>query len=383
VHIDTNSIYWSYAGKSIYNGPLGSYFNECNFWSIKTNNHHSAWACPWKNEVTHDTCNEPHINCNVSMMMANLVDHTYQTLGVNGYLIHTSQNGNEILSVKGSVTMNDWLENFSSKVIQVNIKGLMVNLHEGFFQKYIKLIRDDEYTRWHERCSQVKWVNCFITGHSQGAAVASIMALHLNEPSLRLYTFGLPNFINERNINLDVYAYHNIKLDNDLVTTVPYTLSKLKSIETEYFLESLEFSEQIKLKTTLCILILYLTFSLYRNVLWSVNWISGNITMRLMIWFIIFNAGTCVILTNSYDALLEKNLYALLLLFIFKLLLSTHKKFRTVLLILISSIITYHWLSINHFIDILALILNNGINNHYMMNYKNKISKICENDKVF
>ena len=61
----------------------------------------------------------------------------------------------------------------------------------------------------------------FITGHSLGAALATLVAGRLNNPDVVLYTYGSPRAGNGTWNKCQKFTHYRFRNNNDLVTRIP------------------------------------------------------------------------------------------------------------------------------------------------------------------
>tara|TARA_B100000212_G_scaffold31527_1_gene20609 strand:- start:441 stop:863 length:423 start_codon:yes stop_codon:yes gene_type:complete len=61
----------------------------------------------------------------------------------------------------------------------------------------------------------------YITGHSLGAALATLVAGRLNNPDVVLYTFGSPRVGNGKWNKCQKFKHYRFRNNNDLVTRIP------------------------------------------------------------------------------------------------------------------------------------------------------------------
>jgi hypothetical protein len=97
--------------------------------------------------------------------------------------------GNDIVvSFRGSSNIENWIDNIDFKKKDVYPKCDSCEVHEGFYNAWLS-VKDDvvaEVTRLHEADASAR---IFVTGHSLGAAVASLCATELGASS---HSLGFP-----------------------------------------------------------------------------------------------------------------------------------------------------------------------------------------------
>ena len=94
-------------------------------------------------------------------------------------------------------------------------------VHDGFYDEVEKLWEKiEEFTNNH------KAKECTVTGHSLGAAMATICAARLQDDfeNISLYTYGSPRVGNKEFINTLKIKHHRWVNNNDTVTRVPPAL---------------------------------------------------------------------------------------------------------------------------------------------------------------
>ncbi len=78
--------------------------------------------------------------------------------------------------------------------------------------------------------------NVVITGHSLGAALATLVAGRLNQPAISLYTYGSPRVGNTKWHSCQKFKHYRFRNNNDIVTRVPPAFMGFKHHgELEYF----------------------------------------------------------------------------------------------------------------------------------------------------
>lgn len=126
-----------------------------------------------------------------------------------------------LLAFRGTENLQDWMTDMNITLVD----GLGGKVHRGFLSAL-------EYV-WHDMWHFIKAYRrqrpLWITGHSLGAALATLAVARLgekNEPVNGLYTFGSPRVGNrefEKNFNADfsaqTFRYVN---NNDVVTRTPF-----------------------------------------------------------------------------------------------------------------------------------------------------------------
>ena len=93
-------------------------------------------------------------------------------------------------------------------------------VHRGF-KAALDLVWDDINKHMVESKSNKK--NIIITGHSLGAALATLVAGRLNNPKVELYTFGSPRVGTSKWCKNQLFKHYRFRNNNDVVTRVPPT----------------------------------------------------------------------------------------------------------------------------------------------------------------
>ncbi|WP_150539618.1 lipase family protein, partial [Actinobacillus vicugnae] len=95
-----------------------------------------------------------------------------------------------VISVRGTFEKKDWLIDGDAKQIKpdFNIKG---ELHRGFYTQAETIIRSDKFIGFVDSLNEKE---LYVTGHSLGGAVATILSAYLFELGFKplLYTYGSP-----------------------------------------------------------------------------------------------------------------------------------------------------------------------------------------------
>lgn len=99
------------------------------------------------------------------------------------------------------------------------LESVYTYVHDGFQNELDKLWPDIE-----KSVAKIKKQKLYITGHSLGAAMATIAASRLKSKVETLYTFGSPRVGNRNFVdNLDVQHYRFVN-NNDVVPSAPWAL---------------------------------------------------------------------------------------------------------------------------------------------------------------
>lgn len=120
-----------------------------------------------------------------------------------------------VVAIRGSVTKDDWLNNFKTQFVPWDNKfEAMKDVVAENLSSYISDLSDPII---------------LVTGHSLGAAIANLLAAELSETmgveNVYAYTFGTPNVLTET-LEPDAIPYtniYNILNTNDVVTYVPFS----------------------------------------------------------------------------------------------------------------------------------------------------------------
>jgi hypothetical protein len=184
------------------------------------------WSCYW--------CKHP------SIPLLTVVDAIYNenadTSGYIGYYNNIVQ-----IAYRGTITLSitDWIDDFkfAKKVLFRGMPGIEV--HEGFLEVYDSLAPKmwsalQKTLRQCPQCSEVQ-----VTGHSLGAAVATIAAVELkNRTSLpvRLTNYGSPRVGNDgffKYVSNILPGAVRVVHANDIVPHVPLEIQEFHHIATE------------------------------------------------------------------------------------------------------------------------------------------------------
>jgi hypothetical protein len=173
---------------------------------------------------------------NQEFIQKKLKDYTFvkdYTFG-SDYAFLAKKDDNYLLSVKGSDTnfisdfrdvSEDWIQNFDIKPCTYKD----VKFAEGYFlpaQQLSKLLLDDINS---STCNTIT-----ITSHSRGSAIASILAILLNDTTFKnkvtVYSFGQPRIVCSDNFKDLVNGIKKIRIltEKDPVTAVPINFGTCK-----------------------------------------------------------------------------------------------------------------------------------------------------------
>ena len=92
------------------------------------------------------------------------------------------------------------------------------HVHRGFKQA-LNTVWDDILSYMSNSNAGNK--NIIITGHSLGAALATLVAGRLNVSTVTLYTFGSPRVGNKKWNSMQEFTHYRFRNNNDIVTRVP------------------------------------------------------------------------------------------------------------------------------------------------------------------
>tara|TARA_B100000482_G_scaffold191908_1_gene178227 strand:+ start:75 stop:857 length:783 start_codon:yes stop_codon:yes gene_type:complete len=102
-----------------------------------------------------------------------------------------------------------------SSTIDGRVEG---KVHRGF--KYaLNDVWDDIVAHMDECGAEQKQI--YITGHSLGAALATLVAGRLNNSSVKLYTYGSPRAGSKKWNSMQKFTHYRFRNNNDLVTRIP------------------------------------------------------------------------------------------------------------------------------------------------------------------
>ena len=163
------------------------------------------------------------------VVMEKLGFHSFQVFVHQGTEAYLMADGEKmILAFRGSDQIQDWLNNVDIDLVGGPMGG---KVHEGFFRmlhcvwRDLQLaIRDLKVEAARQNCSLPLWV----TGHSLGAALATVATAGLREkdqPVQGLYTFGSPRvgdrtFARHFNADFGDKTFRVVN-KNDIVTRLP------------------------------------------------------------------------------------------------------------------------------------------------------------------
>ena len=150
-----------------------------------------------------------------------------------GTIFTQTQSDNIWISFRGSLTSNEWKEDFIMKqesLFQtVHLDFLTANVHKGFMDIYTNFRNDLLSTIQQINTNKKKLI--IISGHSIGAAVATLVAVDLAQSgytNIVVYTFACPRIgdntfktIVDDTLKLQVYRVVNI---SDLIPNSPLSV---------------------------------------------------------------------------------------------------------------------------------------------------------------
>lgn len=123
---------------------------------------------------------------------------------------------------RGTNELEDWLDNIN--VFRENV--LFGEFHRGFWNS-VEDVWDVVYSEY-QRLRAIKIRPLFLTGHSLGGAMATIVAsrfIHQDLPFTSVYTFGQPRTLGRdtsRIYNIEANGrHHRFQNNEDIVTRVP------------------------------------------------------------------------------------------------------------------------------------------------------------------
>lgn len=118
----------------------------------------------------------------------------------------------------------DWIHNFRFQQVAAEKSGLPGRVHEGFLEQ-LNLIYDQLVSA----LSILKHKPVYITGHSQGGAIASLATKRLTQDKFDVtdtYTFGAPRAASSAFSRSVQSPYHRVEFGHDIVPHVPPALSQ-------------------------------------------------------------------------------------------------------------------------------------------------------------
>tara|TARA_B100001996_G_C18563061_1_gene555375 strand:+ start:40 stop:924 length:885 start_codon:yes stop_codon:yes gene_type:complete len=133
-----------------------------------------------------------------------------------------NNNNNLWIIFRGTYTFSEFISDIDySQVAYLNTK---MKVHRGFYKIFMNIRNQIK-----EQLKNIKIENIFITGHSLGGAIATLLVadIYKEYPNTYVYCFGSPrvgdkSFTNLINSNCNVY---NIVNQSDVVTTIPPSVS--------------------------------------------------------------------------------------------------------------------------------------------------------------
>jgi len=140
--------------------------------------------------------------------------------GTQAYAL--SGKDNYILAFRGTQP-NEWEDIKADldvkKVFSSSIDGQVEGkVHRGF-----KYALNDVWKNIieHMEICEANKKQIFITGHSLGAALATLVAGRLNNPNVVLYTYGSPRVGSKKWNSMQKFTHYRFRNNNDLVTRIP------------------------------------------------------------------------------------------------------------------------------------------------------------------
>ncbi|MDP8052883.1 lipase family protein, partial [Pasteurella atlantica] len=137
-------------------------------------------------------------------------------------LFYTDEH-NAVIAIRGTHEKIDDLggTDAEAKLVSgeaINVKG---KLHEGFYEHAKYIIKHEKFSAF---LTIAKTKNLFVTGHSMGGAVATILSAYFNEQGLDplLYTYGSPRAgdLDFVSAYADITHYRHFN-DGDIIPIVP------------------------------------------------------------------------------------------------------------------------------------------------------------------
>ncbi len=181
------------------------------------------------NQHCHEVIKLPHYNRPEAIMGANQ-NNKIKKLGM---CYHNPSEKITVLAFNGTSNAADWRTDMDFTLVQDNLhpnkkeKLDLSKIHRGFRNSYLTLQKNVEYMikKYNLKTKEGGW---YITGHSLGAAIATLVAYnqHKNFNSQpHVYTFGQPRIGNQafsRKVN-DLYLYGAYRITNtsDIISSIP------------------------------------------------------------------------------------------------------------------------------------------------------------------
>lgn len=192
-------------------------------------------------EKNEETLNKLLINpIYIDSKMYNNDNSNIDSSNIDGQLYISKYKDDEgVIFFRGTESIQDWLTNLNIKRVEMNIENCKLKplVHTGFLNQYITLENEINKTI---KDLNIKTIH--LTGHSQGASLASIASikLHFLYPDLNIYcyTFGSPrvgNKVFSELFNKSVKKSYRFLNVLDPVTTLP-TSWRYKHVNNSFWL---------------------------------------------------------------------------------------------------------------------------------------------------
>ncbi|MDC0534907.1 lipase family protein [Francisellaceae bacterium] len=168
---------------------------------------------------------------NMALNQANETDGNLQSALIRTQMLVASKENNVILSFRGSSNWQNWVftDFFITPVWFYNTETLV---HAGFALFLYEAINDPKFVQWYEEHVNQD-TNFIITGHSLGAAVATLMTAKLmsvdqvDADKINLVTYAEPapgqfNFAQKYNFKFKNYIWVASPIDPIVYITYPF-----------------------------------------------------------------------------------------------------------------------------------------------------------------
>ena len=141
--------------------------------------------------------------------------HVIEKEGEKALLGYNEEYNSIFVSFRGSTNIQNWLKNIQIEKISPYEQFQEIAVEEGFYKAY-KILDSDIYDKIKDISLKYNVNNLFITGHSLGAALATLLAFDIvsnnkyNKINITsLITFGSPRVGNQQFVNLFNSHYIN------------------------------------------------------------------------------------------------------------------------------------------------------------------------------
>jgi len=131
-------------------------------------------------------------------MLTNVQQATYfnnDNTNTFGYVAYDSSLSAVIMAFRGTVDLENWIQDLNFSTLSPFPGNPNVNVHAGFYSDF-QSVSDQAFSLAQNYLSHYQTTTLYVTGHSLGAAMAQLAAItyKLDNPSIttNVYTFGCP-----------------------------------------------------------------------------------------------------------------------------------------------------------------------------------------------